>query len=74
VFSVHHIQAAFRAHHDIGISPRGGAIAGKKKAPGKILDFTESLDLQIFFREEKNSQIPVFIIHAEQPPSVRYRT
>jgi hypothetical protein len=43
----------------------GGALrAVRKKAPGKIWDFTEGLDPQIFFREEKNSQVPVAIIIA----------
>jgi hypothetical protein len=38
------------------------------------MDFAEGLDPPIFFREEKNEQVPVCIIHAGPPVSVRYRT
>jgi hypothetical protein len=44
-----------------------------KKPPGKM-NFAEGLDPPIFFREEKNEQVPVHIIHAASLASVRYRT
>jgi hypothetical protein len=41
-------------------------LTGEKKPPGK-LDFAGGLDPPIFFREEKNEQVPVAIIHAAAP-------
>jgi len=38
------------------------------------MNFAGGLDPLIFFREEKNEQVPVRIIHAPPPTSVRYRT
>jgi hypothetical protein len=48
--------------------------ARAKKGPREKMNFAEGLDPLIFFREEKNEQVPVRIIRDWLQTSVRYRT